>query len=164
MIKTYALFWFLKQGLGLVSPTHFVHDFSRKVFLMLSSMNWPNRIVWLLLLRDILGNMCFAIVCFLGCDVINFEINLIFLIKPSLYMTKNLNILRTKRASKVEQKAFFIIFEGLLVAKVCLIPKSASLWSFAKRLVSIWGNFLEDILKANFFLSIALVAFCVTFF
>ena len=70
-----------------------------------------------------------------------------------------MNILRTKRASKVEQKAFFIIFEGLLVAKVCLIPKSASLWSFAKRLVSIWGNFLEDILKANFFLSIALVAF-----
>ena len=28
------------------------------------------------------------IVCFPGCDVINFEINLIFLIKPFFYMTK----------------------------------------------------------------------------
>ena len=32
--------------------------------------------------------MCIAIVCVPGCDVRNFEINLIFLIKPFLYMTK----------------------------------------------------------------------------
>ena len=32
--------------------------------------------------------MCIAIVCFLGFDVINFEINLNFLMKPFLYMTK----------------------------------------------------------------------------
>ena len=32
--------------------------------------------------------MCIAIVCFPGCDIIGFEINLIFLIKPFLYMTK----------------------------------------------------------------------------
>ena len=33
-------------------------------------------IVWFPLLFQILGNMCIAIVCFRGCDVINFEINL----------------------------------------------------------------------------------------
>ena len=38
---------------------------------------------------------------------------------------KNLNILRTKRAFKVKQKTFFIIFKRLLVAKNCLRPESA---------------------------------------
>ena len=37
---------------------------------------------------EILGNVCIAIVCFPGCDVINFEMNLIFLIKPFFYMTE----------------------------------------------------------------------------
>ena len=68
-------FDFSKKGLGLVSPPHFVHDFfSRKVF-----SNWPSFFVWLPSLREILGSMCIAIVCLPGCDVINFEINLIFL-------------------------------------------------------------------------------------
>ena len=40
------------------------------------------------LLFEILSNMCIAIVCFPGCNVINSEINLIFLIKPFSYMTK----------------------------------------------------------------------------
>ena len=34
------------------------------------------------LLHEILGNFRIAIVCQPGCDFINFEINLIFLIKP----------------------------------------------------------------------------------
>ena len=38
-------------------------------------------IVWSLLFREILGNEC-IVVFEPGCDVINFEINLIFLIKP----------------------------------------------------------------------------------
>ena len=37
--------------------------------------------------------MCIVIVGFLGCDVINFEINLSFLTKLFSYMTKNV---RTK--------------------------------------------------------------------
>ena len=45
-------------------------------------------IVWLSLLFEILGNMCIAIVFWPGCDVINFEINLIFLIKPFLCMIR----------------------------------------------------------------------------
>ena len=55
------------------------------------------------------------------CDVINFEINLIFLIKSFFYMTKksrqNLDILRMKRAFKVKKKHFLIIFKGFSVAK-----------------------------------------------
>ena len=33
------------------------------------------------LLLEILGNMCIAIVCSPGCDVMDFEINLIFLME-----------------------------------------------------------------------------------
>ena len=48
----------------------------------------------------------------------NFEINLIFLIKSFFLpdqkvMIKTLNILRTKRAFKMKYKTFFIIFKGL---------------------------------------------------
>ena len=75
-------FGFLEKGLGIVSPPHVVHDFSRKMFLMLHSINWPNFIIWLSLPFKILGNVCIAIFCFPGCDVISIETNLIFLIKP----------------------------------------------------------------------------------
>ena len=46
-------FNFLEKGLGIVSPPHFVYDFSRKMFLMLDSIKWPNSIVWLPLLFKI---------------------------------------------------------------------------------------------------------------
>ena len=32
-------FNFLEKDLGIVSPTHFVYDFSREMFLMLNSIN-----------------------------------------------------------------------------------------------------------------------------
>ena len=41
-----------------------------------------DQISLLSLLCEILGNMCIVIVCLLGFDVINFGINLFFLIKP----------------------------------------------------------------------------------
>ena len=81
-------FNFSEKDLGLVSSPHFVHDFSRKTFLMFHSINWPSFIVWLPLLLEILGNMCITFVCYPGCDVIKYEINLIFLIKPFWYITK----------------------------------------------------------------------------
>ena len=40
------------------------------------------------LLLEILGNMCIAIVCFAGSNVISFKINLIFLIELFFYITK----------------------------------------------------------------------------
>ena len=122
-------FVFLDKGLGIISPAHFVHDFSTKMFPMLYFINWPNFIVWLPLLREILGGMCTATVCSPGCDVINFKINMIFLIKPFFIydqkgQDKNLNILRTKneKSFRVKWKTFFIIFKGLSVVKICLRP------------------------------------------
>ena len=56
-------FNFSEKGLELTSPPHFVYDFSRKMFLMLNAINWPNFIVWLLLRFEIFGNMCIVIVC-----------------------------------------------------------------------------------------------------
>ena len=88
----------LKKGLGIVPLPHFVYGFWQIMFLMLYFINWPNSIVWLSLLLEILGNMCIAFIWFTGCDVISLETNLIFLIKPFFYMTKNsiqkFNILR----------------------------------------------------------------------
>ena len=50
--------------------------------------------------------MFVTIICFPGCDIINFEINLVFLIKPFFYMTENsrkkLNTLRTERDFKMK--------------------------------------------------------------
>ena len=74
--------------MGLAFPPHFVYDFSIKIFLMLYSVNWPNFIVWLLLLLEILDNKCIVIISCPVCDVINLEINLNFLTKPFFYITK----------------------------------------------------------------------------
>ena len=71
---------FLKRGEGLVSPPNIVHDFSRKIFVMLYSINWPNLITLFPLLLEITGIMCIVIVCYPSCDIINFEIYLNFLI------------------------------------------------------------------------------------
>ena len=68
-------------GLELVSLRNFLNDFFKKNILLLCSFTWPKFIVWLSLLFEILGNMWIAIVCSSGCDVMNFEINLVFLIK-----------------------------------------------------------------------------------
>ena len=62
-------FEFLENGLGLVSSLYFVHDFSRKIFILLYSINWLNFIVWLLLIFEILGNTWILIICFPLCDV-----------------------------------------------------------------------------------------------
>ena len=45
----------------LVPLPQFLHDFWRKMFLFLYSVDWPNFIVPLSLLREILGNFCIAI-------------------------------------------------------------------------------------------------------
>ena len=51
----------LEKGLGLVSASYFEHDFSRKMFLMLHYINWPDFIVWLPLLLKLFDNMCITI-------------------------------------------------------------------------------------------------------
>ena len=58
------------------------------MFFIIYSINRPDFIIWLPLLFEILGNVCITIVYFPVCYFKNFEINLIFLIKPFLKMTK----------------------------------------------------------------------------
>ena len=124
-------FHFSEKGLGLVSPPHFVNDFSRKLFLKLIFINWPNFNFWLPLLLEILGYMCIKIVCSLGCDVIKFEINLIFLNKPFRYMikksTQKHKYLENKKNFWGKIKNIFLFFKGLSAAKNCLRPESAPL-------------------------------------
>ena len=80
----------------LVSPPHFVYDFLREVFLMLYSINWPNFIVWLPLLLEIIRYYLYYNYLFPSCVVIYFEIN--FEISYMAKSRQNLNILRTKSA------------------------------------------------------------------
>ena len=81
-------FDFLDKGLGIVSPAHFVYDFSTKMFLMLYSINRPNFMAWLLLLLEILGNMCIAVACYRGCEVWISKLTLLFLSSHFFYMRK----------------------------------------------------------------------------
>ena len=55
--------FFFRKALKIASSPHFVHDFARKGFLMVCSINWPYFTVWLSLLLEILDNMYIAIVC-----------------------------------------------------------------------------------------------------
>ena len=107
---------------GLVSRSQFVYDFSGKMFLILYSINWLNFIVRLFLLLETRGNVCIAVVYFPSCNVINFEINLIFLIKPFFYIAKksrqNLNVLRTKRAFRWNKKHFSSILKDFHLSKI----------------------------------------------
>ena len=102
-------FDFSEKGMGIVSQPHFVNDFLRQVVFRLYSINWPNFIVWLPLFLEALGNICFATICFPGYDVISFQMNLIFLIKPFLYRTKrqNLEYLESKTSFWGELKIIF---------------------------------------------------------
>ena len=71
-----------KRGLELVPLPHSLYDFQRKIFFLLYSINWPNFMLPLSLILQILSNMCIVIVPYSGCNVVNFEINMIFQIKP----------------------------------------------------------------------------------
>ena len=124
-------FDFLEKGLVIVSPPHFAFGFSKKYFLI--SINWPNFIFWLSLLLEILGNMCIAIVRFLTCDVIYFELNHIFLILSFSYMTKK-SRQTFKQASWERKKQSSSFLKGFQLLKtvwnlrVCLWSN----WSFSK--------------------------------
>ena len=101
------LFQKTKRGLELVSLPHFLHNFWRKLFFLLYSINCPNFIVLLLFLCEILGNMCIAIVCKPSCDVMNFEFNLMFLIKPFFLHDQKVE---TKTKISWEWKKHFLSF------------------------------------------------------
>ena len=106
-----AEFWFLRKRSGNSFFATCCVWFSKK------------KVSWLPLLLEILGNMCNTLVCFPGRDVKNFEINLIYLIKPFFYMTKKSSqkpkyLGNEKSFYRVKQKAFFITLQRFQCLKI----------------------------------------------
>ena len=68
--------WELPKYIETKLKITYFYSISNKIF-------WKkkNFIVWLPLRCEILGNICIVIICKSGCDVINFETSIIFLIK-----------------------------------------------------------------------------------
>ena len=116
MIQNIFNFDFLEKDLGIVFPPYFVYHFSRKMFVMLYSIKWPNYIPWMLLLLEILGNMCIVIVCFPSWEVINFEI------KGALSGVRQ--FLATESPLKMTKNAFlfhlFVLFSLSRYLNFCL--------------------------------------------
>ena len=178
-----SIFIFLENGLGLVFPTHIVYDFCRKIFLILCSINWPNFIVCSSLPLEILANTCFVISCLPVYDVFEFENNLSFLIKLFFYTAKTprqkFEYLQDKNKFKVNLKAVFIIFKGLLVARNWLRPLSgplkvhsphAGIFLFNSTLLYFWLSneiffcWTRSTQCDNTYLNKVWPEFCVTFF
>ena len=123
-------FNFSQKGLELVPSTHFVYDFSKKMFHVIfyyltkfyclidfSSWNIGQYVYYNCLLTSLWRH--------------TFETNFIFLIKPFCFMTKKprqkLQYFEDEKSFSGEIKKHFIVFKALLVVKNCLRPESASL-------------------------------------
>ena len=70
--------------------------------------------------------MHIAIINFPGCDVINFEINIIFLIKPFSNMTKKSRQKFKYLENKGKIKSISLSFFRAVNAKNCLRPEGAT--------------------------------------
>ena len=86
---SYKAFLKYKERSGTSLSASFLHDFWRKILLLLYSNNWPRFTELLLLLREILDNICIPINCQPGFDVTNCEINLIFRIESFFLQDQN---------------------------------------------------------------------------
>ena len=101
--------------------------------------------------------MCIAIVCKPGFDVIDFEINLIFLIKPFSYITiksrQKFKYLENEKNFYGEIKSIFNLFKRLSDAKNCLRPQSAPLLFFLINLENGLKKHLRKVAEKNMDLS-----------
>ena len=80
--------FFKWKGLELVFLPHFLHDFWRKMFLLLYLLT--DQVSLPICLYGVRHcDYCTVIVCQQGFDTINFEINLIFLVKPYFNYLQN---------------------------------------------------------------------------
>ena len=79
LINLVQIFKKKKQKTSGTSLPKFLHDFWRKIFVMIYFINWPNLIAWLLLLLEILGNMCIVIICCPVCNIKKLKLTIAFL-------------------------------------------------------------------------------------
>ena len=82
----------------------------------------------MLLLLEILGNMCIVIICLPVCDVVDFKNNLSFIIKPFSYLTKKaeqkFKHLKNGKGFSHEIKSLFHYFERAFFSWQKFRPKS----------------------------------------
>ena len=123
---------YLKKSLGTISPPHFMVS-QEKCFSCYILFTDP------ISLSDCLyflryWAICILLLCFPGCDVVNFEINLTFLIKRLFYMTKNsrqkFEYLENKKSLGGEIRSIFHYFHRAFSGQNCLRPESAPLIAF----------------------------------
>ena len=113
-------FNFSEKGLWLVSPSHFVYDYSDQISFY--DCRYFSK-YWAICVLQLFTNQA----------VTSQNMKLALSVLSSRFITwpksqdKNLNIYRTTRDFSVKWKVFFIIFKGLSVAKNCLRPESAPL-------------------------------------
>ena len=82
-------FDFLDKGLRIVSPAHFLCMICKEKYFSCYILLTDHILLsGCRLLLEILGNVCIAIVFYSGCDIMYFEINLIFVIELFFYMTE----------------------------------------------------------------------------
>ena len=124
MIQRNPQFWFFRKGFGSSFSTTFCVWFFKKNVFHVMFYHLTKFIAWLSFVRYT-ARMSIAIICFLGCDNINFRINPIFLIKRSqvfFYLTK-----KSRQKCKCLENLINRIYKELSVAQNCLRPESAPL-------------------------------------
>ena len=82
-------FWFFRKGTGNSNSIVFCVWFFKKKYFILRSIIWPNLICLIVFSSRDIGQYVYSNCLWTGCSVINFEINLIALIKPFFDMTEN---------------------------------------------------------------------------
>ena len=141
LIRDMINFKFSEKGRGPVSRPYCVYEFSRKLFLMLYSINWPklNLIVWLPLLLEILGKYAYCN-CLPIYDVTNFDINPSFLNKPFFYMSKKsgdkFEYLKIEKRFNGEIKNIFHQFQRALS---CKNLSQTWVWTFNEKAAEIYS-------------------------
>ena len=112
--------------LELVSLPHFLDDF-RKYISHTFFIDWPNFIAWLSLLFQILGNMRIVIICCPVPDVIIFEINHSFMIKPLFYITKKpgqkFKHLKNEKGFLTLKKHFSLLLKSFQLSEIVSDPQ-----------------------------------------
>ena len=150
MIQRYGQFEFFWKGSGNSVYTIFYVCFSKKMFHVTFYQLAKFSCLIAFTCGDIGQYVCYT------CDLIKFEINLIFLIKSFWYITKtsrqNLKNLENKKLLRWSKNQFFIIFKGLSVAKNCLRPESVSLRRKLYKIFHGWIShfFIYGVSQKNF--------------
>ena len=131
MIQRYAKFWLFRKGSGTSFSSAFCIWFFKKKnvsHVMLTNQIFLSNSLYFLRSWAI---CILQLIFFPGCDVINFEINLNFLIKPFSYITKKVttNIYKSSEQKSFlgKMKSIFHHFCRASIIRNCFRPENAPL-------------------------------------